>query len=261
MSLSDVYLLSAKWSNDNQGVVTIAVFLATLGLGWASGIFSAMQRRPKFRISVIPGPTFCCTYLTGAKHKTFDVHRTGVALYLTIANVGTAPSSIEEISVGYHWHLKPFSVTWLRNTIGWFWLHQQTTALADFQAMIGGNIKVYPFLTQRSILSNSKAETYLDVGRSSNGVVYFEQSDSWGGCFPSVRNGNVRLRVRIQDVFGRSHCTTLHVPSVSLEMARKYNPSFGKTLAELRGQELPFDATSNPPLNTDVPPINGVPVS
>lgn len=127
--------------------------------------------------------------------------------------------------------------------------------------MIGGNIKVYPFLTQRSILSDSKAETYFDVGRSSNGVVYFEQSDSWGDCFPSIRNEKVRLRVRVQDVFGRSHHATFQVPSVSLEAARKYSPSFGKTLAELRGQELPFDAASNPPLNTDAPPIGGAPVS
>lgn len=253
MSLSDTFLLGAKWSNDNQGVVTIAVFLTTLGLGWASGIFSALRRKPKFRIDVIPGPTFCCTYVTGEKYGAYDVHRTGIALYLKIANVGTAPSSIEDISVGYHWHLKPFSVAWLKNTIGWFWLHQQTAALADFQAMIGGNIKVYPFLTQRSILADSKAETYLDVGRSSNGVIYFEQSDSWGGRFPSSRNGTIRLKVRIQDVFGRSHYAKFQIPSVSLDEARKYNPSFGKTLAELRGQELPFDAASNS-LSTDALP-------
>ena len=187
------------------------------------------------------------------------MHRTGVALYLTIANVGTAPSSIEDISVGYHWHLRPLSVAWLKYTIGWFWLHQQTAALADFQAMIGGNIKVYPFLTQRSFFSDSKAETYLDVGRSTNGVVYFEQSDSWGGCFPSVRNGTVLLKVRIQDVFGRSHRATFRVPSVALDEARKYNPSFGKTLAELRGQELPFDAKSELPLDTNAPPIDSAP--
>ncbi|WP_298597126.1 hypothetical protein [Zoogloea sp.] len=261
MSFFDAFLLFAKWSNDNQGVVTIAVFLATLGLGWISGIFSALRRKPKFRISVISGPTFCCTYFTGAKHEAFDVHRTGIALYLKISNVGTAPSSIEDISVGYHWNLKPFSIFWLRYSIGWFWLHQQIAALADFQAMIGENIKVYPFLMQRGILFSSKAETYLDVGRSSNGVVYFEQDDSWGGCFPSVRDERVRLRVRIKDIFGRSHYATFHVPSVSLEEARKYNPSFGKTLSELRGQELPFDTAANPPFNTEASPIGGAPPS
>ena len=259
MSLSDAFLLAAKWSNDNQGVVTIAVFLVTLGVGWASGIFSALRRRPKFRVSVMPGPTFCCTYVTGQKHEGFDVHRTGVALYLNVANIGSAPSSIENISVAYHWHLKPFSIAWMKNTLGWFWLDQQTVALADFQAMIGEkNIKVYPFLTQRSFLSDTK--TYLEVGRSTNGVVYFEQGDSWGECYPSVRDGTVRLKVKIRDVFGRHHCATFQIPSVSIAGARKYNPSFGKTLAELRGQELPFDAASNPPLNTDAP-RSGAPVS
>lgn len=235
-NLTDVFLLSAKWSNDNQGVVTIVVFLATLGLGWISGIFSALKHKPKFKIGLIPGPTFCCTYLTGEIHESFEVHRTGIALYLTIANVGTAPSSIEDILVGYHWHLRPFSVAWLKYTIGWFWLHQQTVALDDFRAMIGGSTKVYPFLIQRSVISGSKAETYLDVGRHTNGVVYFEQRESWGGCFPSVRNGTVLVKVRINDVFGRSHHAKFRIPSVSLEGAQKYNPSFGKTLAALKEQ-------------------------
>ncbi|WP_374421385.1 hypothetical protein [Chromobacterium sp.] len=244
MSVTEALLLTAKWSNDNQGVITIIVFLVTLCLGWISGIFSALRHKPKFRIDIIPGPTFCCTYFTGTSYQSFDVHRTGVALYLAIANVGTAPSSIEDISVGYHWHLKPFSIAWLKYTIGWFWLHQQTVALTDFQAAIGENIKVYPFLMQRNFLSGSKAETYLDVGRSTNGVVYFEQGDSWGGFFPSVHNETVLLKIRIKDVFGRSHHTKIRVPSVSLEEARKYNPSFGKTLVELRDQEL--QASSQP---------------
>lgn len=247
MSLFDTYLLCAKWSNDNQGVVTIIIFLITLGLGWISGIFSALRRRPKFHINIIPGPTFCCTYFIGQKCGEYDMHRTGVVLYLNIANIGSAPSSIEDISIGYHWHLKPFSINWIKNTLGWFWIHQQTAALADFQSKIGENIKTYPFLTQRGCFSDSKAETYLDIGRSTNGVVYFEQGDSWGGCFPSVCDGTVRLKVKIRDVFNHEHSARFRIPSVSMAEAREYNPSFGKTLAELQGQKLPFDAVFDSP--------------
>ncbi len=134
-------------------------------------------------------------------------------------------------------------MNWLRYTIGWFWLTHQSTALADFQAMIGGNIKVYPFLTQINFLSSANAVTYLEVGRSTNGVVYFEQNDSWGGCFPSVNNGMVSILIRVQDVFGKKHTAKFKVPSVSIEGARNYNPAFGKTLAELRGEQLPHDRT------------------
>lgn len=239
--LADYYAQTSKWSNDNQGVVSLAIFIVTIAFGWASGIFSALRRKPKFCLSLIDGPTFCCTFPVGKEHADHEVHRTGIALYLAIANIGSAASSIENVSVGYHWHLHPFSRQWFRYSLGWFWLRNQAVALADFQAAIGGNIKVFPFLTQRGTLSPGKATTFLQAGQSTNGVVYFEQSDSWGGCFPSPRNGTVTIKVCVEDVFRRKHTAKFHIPFVSMEYARKYNPSFGTTLAELHGETLPID--------------------
>lgn len=242
----------AGWLNENQGVLGVAIFVVSLAFGWLSGIFSALRRRPKFRIELIEGPTFVCTFQTGKKHGEFDVHRTGVVLYLKIANVGSAPSSIERISVAYHWHVIPFTRAWLRYRIGWFWLHDQTAAIHDFQTMIGDNMKVYPFLTQKSILISSQANTYLEPGQLENGVVYFEQPDSWGGCFPSVGPHGVKIKVSVRDVFGSKHTARFIVPSLSLEEARRYNPSFGKTLAELHKEPLPQDVAeraSNKPMH------------
>lgn len=105
MPLTELANVAADWSNQNQGVLAVVLFLVTLALGWVSGIFSALRRKPKFQISVIDGPTFCCTFMLGKRHGDYEVHRTGVALYLRIANVGSAPSSIDNISIGYHWHL------------------------------------------------------------------------------------------------------------------------------------------------------------
>jgi hypothetical protein len=243
MTIVDIFNIATVWTNENPGPLRVVLFLVTMVLGWISGIFSALRRRPKFKVTLIPGPTFCCTYTIGKKYGKEDIHRTGIALYLKIANIGSAPSSIENILVGYHWHLEPFSFLWIKNTIGWFWLEGQSIILDDFQTMIGENIKFYPFLFQRGHLSGS-SETYLDVGRSTNGVVYFEQDDSWGGCFPSVhKNGTVRIKVHIQDTFGRTHYTKFNIPSVSLEDARKYNPAFGNTLAEIRGEEINYHST------------------
>jgi hypothetical protein len=235
------YLQTSKWLNDNQGVVAIALFVATIGFGWLSGIFSALRRKPKLKLSLIDGPTFCCTYYIGKRYGEFEVHRTGVALYLAVANIGSAAASIKRIWVGYHWHLHPFSTQWLRYTLGWYWLKTQSIALEDFQVRIGDGTKVYPFLMQKSFLSPGESKTYLQVGESTNGVVYFEQSDSYGGCFPTVRNGRVAIKVRIQDIFGRKYTAKFKIDSVDIDQARKYNPSFGKTLAELHGEPLPFD--------------------
>jgi hypothetical protein len=240
-SLQPTYSAVAKWLNDNQGVTAICLFLVTLVLGWLSGIFSALRRRPKFKISLIDGPTFCCTFSTGAKRGGDPVHRTCIALYLAVANVGSAASSIENISVAYHWHVRPFSILWLRYRLGWFWLRDQTAAIHDFQVKIGENIKFYPFLTQRSIVSGGAPSTFLEPGRHENGVVYFEQHDSWGGCYPSPDKGRVRIKVALRDVFGNVHTAKFIIRPVTLENARKYNPSFGMTFSELGGETLPHD--------------------
>jgi hypothetical protein len=234
-----------NWLNANQGIVSLAIFAATILFGWITGIFAALRRKPEFRIRLIPGPTFSCTFPTGQKHDAFDVHRTCIALYLDITNVGSASSSIASLSLGYHWQLTPFSLIWVINTLGWFWLKNQIAALADFQAYIGENLKVYPFLFQKSFISGDSSNTFLEVGQSTNGVVYFEQPDSWGGCFPKAHGARIRVKVKVTDAFGGSHSRRFFIPSVSLEDARKYNPSFGKTMAELRGAPLPFDSQND----------------
>jgi len=237
----DTYTKIADWLNNNTGVLALLIFFTTIFLGWVSGIFAALRRKPRFKVRLINGPTFSCTYLTGKRKGDYDVHRTGIALYLSIANTGSSPSSIDYISMAYHWNVKPLSLLWLKNSIGWFWLHQQAASLEDFQCKIGESIKVYPFLFQATTLGSYKTETYLNIGQSTNGVVYFEQPDSWGGCFPKAVNETVKIKVTLHDSFGKKHAYKFKIPSVSIEYARKYNPSFGKTLSELNGEILPHD--------------------
>lgn len=62
ITLLDLFAQATKWSNDNQGIVSVAIFVFTIVFGWATGIFSALRRKPKFKLSLIDGPTFCCTY-------------------------------------------------------------------------------------------------------------------------------------------------------------------------------------------------------
>ena len=239
--VSNTYQVLAAWLNNNQGVLGFAIFVITLLLGWLSGIFSALRRRPKFRIYLIEGPTFCCTFATGGKHNEVPVHRTGVALYLNVANVGSAPSSIGGVAVGYHIPARLFSLDWFRYRLGWLWLTHQIACIHDFQSQIGESVKVYPFLIQRSVLSGDSADTYLQPGQAANGVVYFEQSDSWGNFSPLETAKGVRIKVALSDVFGRRHSAQFYIEAVTMDHAREYNPSFGKTLAELRMETLLHD--------------------
>lgn len=231
------------WLNSNQGVLTLSIFATTLVLGWVSGVFSSLMLRPKLDVRLIEGPTFSCTFVTGDKHGDFDVHRTGIALYLWISNTGAAPTSINSVELGYHWHLGWLSKQSLRYRIGWFWLRNQCVALADFQVLIGENIKVFPFLTQRNHLSGAQPRTYLRVGESTNGVVYFEQRDSWGGCFPSSSNGSTKIKLVLRDAHGRKYVSTHRIPNVNIDDAKKFNPRFGETHTELNEEYLPTDET------------------
>lgn len=237
MPIIEWFAKASTWTNENQGVLTVALFIVTVIFGWFSGIFSALRRKPKFKIETIPGPTFSCTYLTGNKHNEYDAHQTAIAIYLYISNIGAAPSSIHRIRIAYHWSLTPWSLLWLKNTIGWFWVERQAVAITDFQARIGDSVKVYPFLTQKNYLSPAKPETFLEVGQSTNGVVYFEQPESWGGCFPKADKQQVKVKVEITDVFGGRHKATVKIPVVSLEDALKYNPEFGNTLFNINRTE------------------------
>jgi hypothetical protein len=87
-------------------------------------------------------------------------------------------------------------------------------------------------------------QAYLQVGQSANGVVYFEQKESWGGCYPSPRKGTTKVKLKIKDSFGSSHTKKTTIPVVPIEEARKYCASFGKTFETLRiSQRKSFEET------------------
>lgn len=176
--MADLINALREWTNENAGFVTVLLFFATLVLGWVSGIFQALRRRPKFLIGLIDTPTFCCTFDTGREYNGHQTHRTAVALYLEISNVGSAPSSIERVSVGYHnftfWY-----------TFCWVWLHQ-TVALADFAHKVGEKLRVFPFLIQQTHLNPLPAKTHFEIGELQNGVVYFEEGECWGSFGSAV---------------------------------------------------------------------------
>lgn len=227
------------WLNDNEGFVTVLVFIATLLLGWVSGIFQALRRKPKFKIEVLPGPSICSVFNTGNKYEGYDTHRTAIALYLKITNIGNAPSNIDKVEVGYHWNITGLSLLSLKYRLGWFWIKNLTVAIEDFCTPFGeDNIKFYPFLLQKSVVSNSTIDTYLEVGKNAIGVVYFEQNESWGASSPLPDNGKTKIKVRVYDSFSNSYSTIVRIPIVDINEAKEYNRYFGETFAMINEKKM-----------------------
>lgn len=229
------------WTNENQGLLSVALFLVAALFGWISGIFSGLRKKPSFKMRLLSGPNFCCTYPTGQKYGERELHRTAIALYLSVANVGSAAATIQRVSIGY----RP-GVTILRWLRRWRWLPHPVVALEDFRAMIGDNAKLFPFLFQMSFISMADPDTYLRVGDSKHGVVYFEDmADGWGAARPIVRdNGHIDVKVQVIDVFGRAHRAKFPIPVLPLEEARRFSPAIGRTIAQMRGEILPADASA-----------------
>ena len=79
----------------------------------------------------------------------------------------------------------------------------------------------------------NKPDTFLEVGKSVSGVVYFEQAESWGGFQPRITDNQVSIVISVVDIFNKSYYLKTKLPVITLEEARKYNPSFGTTLSSL----------------------------
>lgn len=224
--LSDII----RWTNENSGFLTLLLFLVTLFFGWISGIFKHLRHRPNFILNLIPGPTFCCTFNTGRKYESYDSKRTAIVIYLTIKNIGSASSQIEKIQVGYHNHTFKYSFLW-------FWLNT-TISLKDFGHTMGDNLRHYPFLIQKSILLPQNNVTYLKNGQSTSGIVYFEQPESYGGFVPRVKNGKVKINVKVYDIYNKSYTKTFWIPIVDLDYAKKFNEEFGQSLEKIEHGEI-----------------------
>ncbi|MBH0048423.1 hypothetical protein [Pseudoalteromonas sp. NZS11_1] len=215
-----------EWTNKNSGFLGLLIFISTVLLGWLSGIFAGLRRKPKLKIEINDGPTFCASFDTGRVYKNNLTHRTAISTYIKVTNVGSAPTDIKSVHIGYKSqnHILPFK---------WFWLKDITVALSDFVVNLGEDIKVYPFLIQRNQLSENQIDTYLLEGKSCNGIVYHEQIESCGNFLPKIKNNRMRVKVCVVDVYGGTHTSTATINKVTLKAAQRICQKFGETRESL----------------------------
>ena len=65
------------WCNQNSGFLTAIIFILTLVIGWISGFFKLIRKRPKFKIETIEGATFYSTIFLEKTYQGLPVHKTG----------------------------------------------------------------------------------------------------------------------------------------------------------------------------------------
>ena len=214
-----------KWSNDNSGFITMVIFATTLLLGWLSGIFRFLMHRPKLKIQLIKGPSFCASYDAEEIEPAKGAHRTAISLYLKVTNIGSAGTGIGDISVGYESRA-------FKNPFKWYWLRYETICLSDFVVPLGKDFKVVPFLKQKNQIIANHPPSYLRPGESTNGIVYFEQEASYGMYYPKDSNFSVKIKILVKDSFGHKYYARSAIPKVTLDAAQKWCEKYGLTIQE-----------------------------
>lgn len=235
------------WCNDNAGFVGVVIFILTILIGIVTGFFKAILNKPHLKIESIPGPNICTVVDCHKKFDNHDVMRTALSVYLRVKNTGFTSTSIIKVYIKYRTNMlkwenlkiwKPISylekyIESIRIFYRFSKKIHQTTILDIFKSKLSEEKdKVYPLLFQH-IDFISPSETFLERGQSTNGIVYFENEEYWGGYKPKIYQDEVKVIIIIQDTFNKLYKKRIKLPFLQLEEARKYNDKFGDTFLEL----------------------------
>jgi hypothetical protein len=229
----DIVSQIVEWTNENSGFLSLVLFTATIIYGWTSGIFQSLRKKPKFKVRVIDKMTFYSIYPTGEELKqehlneTFELYKIAFAIYMEIVNVGTSPSTLGKVRIGYYPNKPRREFFPKRNWI------VQTNCLGDFRIPLKDESQVLiNHLYQPSVIQPFvQTDSYLDIGKNKIGVGYFEQDNAWGNANPREEpDGLYDIKIEIKDMWGTKHYHKTRIKKISVEDALKYNPRFGQTL-------------------------------
>jgi hypothetical protein len=232
-----------NWLNDNTGVVSVFLFLGTILVGWLTGFFKALIRRPRFKIRVIPKMTLGCVFNTGRQYTppmqgTYDLTKTAFVIYLEIINAGTTASNLGKIRIGYNRNNGKRAIFQKR-----LWIYEYNI-LDTFSIPSGdGQSLLIPHLRQVTPELNKSYNGYIEVGNSLIGAAYFEQPVSWGNHTPRFdENGFTDIKIIVEDAFKNKYRKRAKVKMIPIQDALTYNPKFGMTEHFLEREIFDFDS-------------------
>lgn len=217
-----------KWTNDNSGFLSVLLFLAAIVYGWGSGLFNSLIKKPKLKVRFIDKVSFYSFYFTGEKYEvkehnyTYDLHKTGFVVYMSIANVGNMPTAIDKIYLGY-----------LKNKKYKFWDKRiwltQWHALEPFKIKMKNKTQIQvATLRIRDSENDNSNKSFINIGDSIVGIAYFEQETAWGNYNPITNEDkSANIKIRIKDTYGNNFYFKHKLKYMDLNKAREYNPNFG----------------------------------
>jgi hypothetical protein len=218
------------WSNQNSGFLGLIIFIISLIIGWLSGLFNYFRKKPKFKIRIIETATFGTIIDLKKTYNNLPVNKTAFAIYLEVSNVGNAPSSIGKISLGYL--LSDLRPKWRTSRI---WL-PETFSKSDFRVEFRESkiVKGFPFLKQKNESFINNVDTYLEIGKTAIGIVYFEQEEAYGSYMPRFNKDKetTDLLIKMEDSYGKIHKKKFKLKLVDTEYSLKLNSFFGQTQYE-----------------------------
>ncbi|MDV3873360.1 hypothetical protein [Elizabethkingia ursingii] len=215
-----------KWTNDNSGFLSVVLFFAAIIYGWVSGLFNSLIKKPKLKIRFIDKVSFYSFYMTGEKYEvnnyTHDLHKTGFVVYMSIANVGNMPTSIDKIYLGYY-----------KNKKYKFWNERiwlaQWHAIEPFKINLKNKSQIIVSTLRLKDSENDNSDkSLINIGNSIIGISYFEQETAWGNYNPIPnKDKSTNIKIRIKDIYGNNFYFKYKLKYMDLNKAREYNPNFG----------------------------------
>jgi len=228
--MDNIFKNIIDWTNLNSGFLSLIIFLVTIFVGWVSGAFNALFKKPKLKIRFIGKMSFYSFYYTGDKHfhkelnETFDYHKTGFVVYMSIANIGNANTTIDKIFLGYYTNgpKKYFfkdKIVWLPQ---WHSIEPFRIRLKDDSLLQVASLRM------KDSAFDKDDKDKIEVGSSLVGAAYFEQPEAWGNLNPKQLEDNfTKVIIKIRDIYGYEYKFKTKLKSFTIEKARKFNPHFG----------------------------------
>ncbi|KUJ74389.1 hypothetical protein AVO42_02980 [Thiomicrospira sp. XS5] len=217
------------WTNNNAGFLALVIFLFTLITGWLSGIFSKLAQVPSLKIKTLHEGTMCSVAPTGnLHHNIHPCYRFVCSLYLEFVNTGFRTIVFESYQLSYPTQSKEPGSTMLC-------IKNLTVCKSDFCVPLGGgDTKVLPFFEQKGYMTGISADTFIQSGFKTNGVLYFE-SDEYYGDFAPFQNPNktVSVILHLKDTLGKEYEFNIDAKLVNVDIARKTCSKFGTTYNDL----------------------------
>lgn len=219
-----------EWVEYNSGFLSVAIITISIIVGWLSGTFKAIRRKPKLSVN-LNKPSFYSIRCFEEYYQGISLFRPFFLLYLDIKNIGYSPTTITGNRLCFK--VRVGKIRFKKICI------KDVPVLGDVGHTIGENLRVFPFLIQKNTLMNNDSElSYLKEGGQANGMLYFESPKCWGDFVPYNKDGKTKIYLKVIHTMGKPVSKKFLVEEWLLSYAEKFNKNLGWTLETVEYSDI-----------------------